>query len=360
MGKGSYKICVMPGDGIGQEVVKAAEIVLDVVQERFGLKFNYCQALMGDTALEKVGSALPQETVRMFEESDASMKGPVGENVFEFIQTLRQKHDLYVNLRPCISYQGICPPALRPDVNVMVLRENTEGFYRAIENQIDKADGDEVWTATGVFSRKGIKRILTYAFEYERKRVERGVGKGLVTVVTKRNVLKKTFSLWWDIASEVSSKCPEIRLEEVYVDAFMVHALREPSRFSMVVTENLFSDIISDLYAQISGGIGLAAGTNFNPETKIGLFEPAHGCAPTIVGTGVANPIGQVRAAALMLDFLGSAHNDRNCTEAAEAIERAIQHNLNEDGAAKRPIEVGGKAKTAEVGRRLAELIKAS
>lgn len=358
MANGSYQICVIPGDGIGPEVVDATEIVLDAVQERFGVKLSYNQALMGDTALKRVGSALPRETVRMFEESDASMKGPLGESVFEFIQTLRQKHDLYVNLRPCLSYPGICPPALRPDINVLVLRENTEGFYRAIENQIDKTDEDEIWTATGVFSRKGIKRIITYAFEYEKKRMERGAGKGHVTVVTKRNVLKNTFSLWWDIAVEVGSRFPEIRCEEVYVDAFMVHALREPSRFSMVVTENLFSDIISDLYAQIAGGIGLAAGTNFNPETKIGLFEPAHGCAPTIVGTGIANPIGQVRAAALMLDFLGSAHNDKNCTEGAEAIEKAIQHNLTQDAAARRPIEVGGKARTMEIGRRLAELIK--
>jgi len=348
----------MPGDGIGEEVVGAAKLVLDAAQERFGLKFDYRYALMGDMALEEVGSALPAETVRMFLESDASLKGPVGESVFEFIQTLRQKHDLYVNLRPCTSYRGICPPALRPDINVVVLRENTEGFYRAIENQIAKGEGDEVWTATGVFSLKAIRRTLAYAFEYEKKRVKRGVGKGLVTVVTKRNVLRKTFSLWWDAATEMASKFPELRVEEIYVDAFMVHALREPSRFSMVVTENLFSDIISDLYAQISGGIGLAGGTNFNPETKVGLFEPVHGCAPTIVGTGMANPIAQVRASALMLDFLGSAYDDKGCARAAEAMERAVERNLNEDGAAHRPIEVGGKAKTQEVGRRLAELVR--
>lgn len=356
MAKKTYEICEIPGDGIGPEIISAAKEVLQAVQDVFGFKLNYRLAPCGDKVKKETGNAIPKESIEIFKKCDATLKGPVGETIRDFVVAFRQNFDLYVNIRPAISYPTICPPALKPNINLVVIRENSEGLYKAIENEIIPG----VWTSTGVYTVNGCERIAKFSFEYAKKRLEQGVGKGEVVLATKKNIFRKTHGIFYEAFEKISCHYPEIRFIHYYADAMCAYLVRKPQEFDVIVSENLLADLLSDLAGEVSGGLGMTAGTNVNPETKRGVFEPTHGCAPDIAGSGKANPIGQIRSAALMLEFLGLTHNDNKCIEASIMIEKAIEHLLVRGKKEDLPIELGGKAKTSDVGNKIASYIRES
>jgi len=335
----------MRGDGIGPEIVDATISLLDSIQERNHFKLHYTFVPAGDSALKEYGDPLPERSIEQFANSDACLKGPVGETIGDINQRLRFGFDLYANIRPARSYKGICPPALRPDIDLIVIRENSEGFYRAIESEVEPG----IWTTMGVFTEKGARRLANFAFGYASR--NRHMRK--VTLATKANIFRKTHGLYLKTFQETARQFSNVNFEHLYADALCARLVRDPQNFDVIVSENLLADLLSDLAGQIAGGLGMTPGTNINYETKRAFFEPTHGSAPDIAGKGIANPIGQVRSAALMLEFLGFANHDTRLTEAATHFEKGIATLLNSPNKENLPIELGGTANT----QRVAELI---
>jgi isocitrate/isopropylmalate dehydrogenase len=319
--------------------------LLDFVQKRFHFAIEYSVVPAGDSALKEFGEALPQKSVDQFSKADACLKGPVGETIQDINQRLRFDFDLYANIRPAISCPGITPPALRPDIDITVIRENSEGFYRALESEIEPG----IWTSTGVFTEKGAKRIAEVTFQYAKKRTHRNDHDRKVTLATKANIFRKTHSMYLRIFREVAQRYSEIKFDHVYADALCARLVREPQNFDVVVSENLLADLISDLAGQIAGGLGMTPGTNINYETKHAYFEPTHGSAPDIAGKNIANPIGQIRSAKMMLEYLALVNDDPRLGEAATSIESGIQTLLNSANKKILPVEVGGKAGPLEI-----------
>ncbi len=259
-----------------------------------------------------------------------------------------------MNIRPAISYPSICPPALRPDIDLAVIRENSEGIYRAMENEVIPG----VWTVTGVYTKKTCDRIARFSFEYAMKRLKTGRGKGIIACAHKANIIRKSHGMFYNAFEETSSEYPEIRLENYYADALCAHLIRRPQEFDVIVSTNLLADLISDLAGQVAGGLGMTGGTNMNPEKKMGIFEPTHGSAPDIAGTGKANPIGMIRSASLMFEFLGEVYDDKNCLEASIAIEKSIEQMFTKEKREMLPKELGGNLSCDKAGEKLAHYIK--
>ncbi|HKM78446.1 MAG TPA: isocitrate/isopropylmalate family dehydrogenase [Candidatus Bathyarchaeia archaeon] len=351
MPKKTYKICLMRGDGVGPEIFDATMLVLNTVCDRFKIVLDYIDVLAGDLALRKLGVALPKSSLEAFATSDACLKGPVGETVMDINVALRFGFDLYANLRPARSYPSICPPALRPDIDIVVIRENSEGFYRALENQVEPG----VWTSAGVFTEKGAKRLANFAFNYAMKRRTSKTGNRKLVLATKANIFRNTHGMYLKIFEETAPLYPNVTFQHLYADALCARLVRDPENFDVIASENLIADLLSDLVGQVAGGLGMTPGTNINYETKHAYFEPTHGCAPDIAGKGIANPIGQIRAAALMLDYLGTTYEDPKLNEASACIESAIDKLLASEHA-RLPIEVGGQANTADVGKSIASM----
>jgi len=356
MAKKVYKICIIPGDGIGPEIMDATKRVINAIEEVYNLKIRYKEAPCGDSVKEKEGSAVPEESIKIFRECDAGLKGPVGESVRDLVVAFRQRFGLYVNIRPAISYPNICPPALRPDINLVVIRENAEGMYRSIENEVIPG----VWTVTGVYTKEVCDRLARFTFEYVAKRLEKGQGKGIVACAHKANIFRRSHRMFYKAFEEISSEYPEIRFESYYADAICAHLIKRPQEFDVIVSTNLLADLISDLTGQIAGGLGMTAGTNINPEKKMGLFEPTHGAALDIAGTGKANPIGMIRSAALMFEFLGDVYHDDDCLKASITIEKSLEYMLTQEKKEELPIELGGKLSCDQVGEHLADFIRSS
>jgi 3-isopropylmalate dehydrogenase len=353
MGKKVYEICEIPGDGIGPEIMGAAKKVTDAIEEIYGIKIKYRSAPCGDKVKNATGSAVPEESVKIFDECDAGLKGPVGESVRDLVVAFRQRFGLYVNIRPAVSYPNICPPALRPDINLVVIRENSEGMYRSIENEVIPG----VWVVSGVYTKEICSRLARFTFKYALKRLKMGRGKGIVACAHKANIFTKSHRMFYDAFQEISVEYPEIKLESYYADAMCAHLIKRPQEFDVIVSENLLADLLSDLAGQIAGGLGMTAGTNINPEKRKGLFEPTHGAALDIAGTGKANPIGMIRSVALMFEFLGEVYEDKKCFEASIAIEKSIEHMLTQKKREMLPIELGGKLNCDQVGQQLANFI---
>jgi len=350
--KETYRIAIIDGDGIGPDIMREAKRVLEAAQKKFNFKLQYVDAPMGDKVKESTGEPVPKKSLETFLESDAGLKGPVGETTRDLVQALRFNLDLYANVRPAKSYPSITPPALRPDIDVIVIRENTEGLYRSLENEIIPG----VWTAAGVYTEKACERISRFSFELARKRLSRG-GKGEVVLAHKANIFRKTHGMFRDIFRAASKDYPEIRARDLYADAVCALLVKEPHKFDVIVAENLIADLLSDLAGQIAGGLGMTAATNFSMEKGIGYFEPTHGAAYDIAGTNKANPIGQISSAGLMMDFLGTYHKDKRLTDAAESIERSVERYLVSSKPDELPMELGGKADTEKVGRIIRELV---
>ena len=350
--KEKYTIAVIDGDGIGPDIMKEARRVLEATRKKFNFTLQYENAPMGDKVKETAGEPVPRKSLETFLGSDAGLKGPVGETTRDLVQALRFNLDLYANVRPAKSYPSITPPALRPDIDMVVIRENTEGLYRSLENEVIPG----VWTTAGVYTEKACERISRFSFELARKRLGRG-GKGEVVLAHKANIFRKTHGMFRDIFRAVSKDHPDIRARDLHADAVCALFVKEPHKFDVVLAENLIADLLSDLAGQVAGGLGMTAATNFNMEKGIGYFEPTHGAAYDIAGTNKANPIGQISSAGLMLDFLGSYHKDKRLTDAAESIELSVKQYLTGSSPDMLPIELGGKADTEKVGKTITELI---
>jgi 3-isopropylmalate dehydrogenase len=317
-----YKISVIPGDGIGKEVMDATLHVLEAID----VEFDYTFADAGDEHMEKTGVALPQETVDIVKASQACLFGAAGETAADVIVKMRQELDLYVNLRPVKSYPGT--NCIFDNLDFVIVRENTEGLYIGLEEETDEGA-----TATRVVTRKASERICKYAFEYAKK-----TGRGKVTAVHKANVLKKTDGVFKDSFYQMAEQYPEMELDDRYVDATAMFFITKPEMFDVIVTTNLFGDILSDEGAGLVGGLGLIPSANIGENQ--GLFEPVHGSAPRHAGKGTANPSAMILSAVLMLDYL--EEND-----AARKLEEALVKVL-EEGKVVTP-DLGGNASTMEM-----------
>jgi 3-isopropylmalate dehydrogenase len=334
MTKKTYKIALMRGDGIGPEQTEATLKVISALEETAGFKMKFLEAEGGDDCLKKRGEALPAETVETIRNSDACLKGPVGESAADVIVKLRILFDLYANLRPIKSYPGI--PAMRPDIDMLFVRENTEDLYKGYEFTV----GDDT-VALRVITKRGCLRIAEAAFKHALRRRRK------VTAVHKANVLRVTDGLFRDTCREVAARYPDVTFEELYVDAASMHLIKRPQEFDVIVITNMFGDILSDEAAQIGGGLGIAAGANVGD--RYGLFEPIHGSVPAKAGKNVANPTSMILSAKLMLGWLGEA-------DAAKRVEAAVYKTLSEMKVV--TYDLGGTAKTNEMAEEIAKNIR--
>ena len=306
-----YKISLITGDGIGPELSDSAISVLNTIQEKYGIEFEISKLIAGDKALEQTGKALPDDVVENIKNSDVCLKAPVGESAADVIVVLRRMLDLYANIRPSKSYPHM--PALRDDIDMVIVRENTEDLYTGKEFSL----GDSA-VALRIISETASKRIAKYAFETAKQR--NSMKK--VTCVHKSNVMRVTDGLFAKACIEVSKDYPEIKFEEMYVDACAMNLIRQPEKFDVVVTTNLFGDILSDESSQVVGGLGMAPAANLGDD--FALFEPVHGAAFDIAGQNIANPSSFLLSIKMMLDWLGAKHNDQKCFEMAKKLESTI------------------------------------
>lgn len=319
-----YKIAVIPGDGIGKEVMEATLHVL----EALNVEFDYTFADAGDEYEAVSGIALPQETIDIVKNSEACLFGAAGESAADVIVRLRQELDLYVNLRPVKSYPGT--KSLYDDLDIVIVRENTEGLYIGLEEETE--DGA---TALRVITRKASERICRFAFEYAKK-----TGRAKVTAVHKANVLKKTDGLFKETFYNVAEDFSDLETDDRYVDATAMFFLTNPHMFDVIVTTNLYGDVLSDEGAGLVGGLGLIPSANIGENH--GLFEPVHGSAPSHAGKGTANPSAMILSAVLMLDYLEEY-------DAARTVENALIKVLSEGKVVTQ--DLGGNASTMELAR---------
>ena len=327
-----YKISLITGDGIGPELSQSAESVLNTISDKYELKFEITKLLAGDIALKETGKALPDETVESIKNSDACMKAPVGESAADVIVVLRRMLDLYANIRPAKSYPHM--PALRDDIDMVIVRENTEDLYTGKEFDLGNAS-----VALRIISESASKRIAKYAFETAKQRDSMKK----VTCVHKSNVMRITDGMFAKACTEVSKEYPDVSFEQMYVDACAMNLIRQPEQFDVIVTTNLFGDILSDESSQVVGGLGMAPAANIGD--KFALFEPVHGAAFDIAGQNIANPSSFLLSIKMMLDWLGAKHNDRKCIEIAQKLESTI-FDLVKDGVKTK--DIGGDKTTSE------------
>lgn len=335
-----YKIAVIPGDGIGKEVMEATLYVMDVLSNKTGLKFDYNFGDAGDECKDKCGLALPDETIELVKSVDACLFGAAGETAVDVIVRLRREMDLFANLRPVKSYPGA--NALFDNLDLMIVRENTEGLYVAQEELVDFGENrGEGATAKRIITREASTRICDYAFNYAKTN-----GRKLVSGIHKANVLKKTDGLFKEVFYNVAKNYPEIGSEDFYVDATAMYLITMPEHFDVIVTTNLYGDILSDESAGLVGGLGLIPSANIGKNG--GLFEPVHGSAPDIAGEGLANPVAMMLSAVMMLEYLKE-------TKAAKILDNAIIKVLKEQKVVTG--DIGGTASTMEVAEAVKEKI---
>lgn len=326
-----YNIAVIPGDGIGSEVMESTITVLN----NLNLDFNYIYGEAGDACLEKTGYALPEKTIEIVKNADACLFGAAGETAADVIVKLRQEMKMFANLRPVKSYPNT--NSLAENIDFIIVRENTEGLYIADKEEFT----DEGAVAKRVITREAEERIIDYAFQYAKDN-----NKSKVTGVHKANVLKKSDGLFKDIFYEVGEKYPDIEKEDFYVDATAMYLITQPEKFEVIVTTNLFGDILSDEGAGLVGGLGLIPSANIGNDGA--LFEPVHGSAPDIAGKGIANPIAMILSAVMMLKYLGE-------NESGEKLENAILKLLTD--AKVLTGDLGGNATTNEVTNEIIKLL---
>jgi len=336
----THRIAVLQGDGIGPEVTESAVRVLEAVQKASGdLKLSLIYGEAGHNCIERYGTNLPQETLEMLRQTEACLKGPMttpeepGSPPSAAV-TVRKMFDLYANIRPCKTLPSV--PSLKPDIDLIVFRENTEGLYIGREFEVARGLG----VAFRVISEKASRRIGRLAFGAAAKRRKR------LTVVHKRNILKVTDGIFRKAVFDMVKDFPDVQVDEVRIDAMAMRLIKEPERFDVIVTTNMFGDIISDEAAQTVGGLGLAAGANIGD--NYGMFEPVHGSVPRYTGQNKVNPIATILATKMMMDYL-------NEKETAEMIEKAVMKVLEEGKV--RTYDLGGRSTTNEVAEAIAEKI---
>ena len=361
-----YRIVALPGDGVGPELLKEVVKVLAAVQEvTSGLNLELTEVDAGATLFKKTGSAFPPGLYETCERADAIFKGPMGlpgvrhpdgsEIGQDVLLGLRSNFDLYVNLRPAKLYPGVTSPIAGKkagDIDFVVVRENTEGLYASHGGGIILRD--EVATDTLIITRRGTERIVRFAFEYARKRNGAPLdGKRRLTCIDKSNVLK-SYAFFRKVYDDVAKSYPDILRDYAYVDAMTQWMVRKPEWYDVVVAENIFGDILSDLAAVIVGGIGL--GPSMNAGDEHAMFEPIHGSAPEHTGKNDVNPIASILSAKMMLEWLADRHKDKAAKLAADRIEKAVTSLLAEGKV--RTYDLGGSSKTAEMGNAIANKVR--
>ncbi|HDO1318619.1 TPA: isocitrate dehydrogenase [Aeromonas veronii] len=322
------KITVIPGDGIGPGIIESAIQILT----HAGCDFEYEYADAGLVALEKHGELLPQATLDLIEKNKVSLKGPlttpVGGGFTSINVSLRKKFNLYANVRPVISFKGT--RSRYDNIDIITVRENTEGMYSGAGQK--RSDDNKSAEAMSIITREGAERIVKFAFELARQE-----GRKKVTIIHKANILKSTSGLFLEVAREIASHYPDIQSEEMIVDAACMNLVMYPERFDVMVTTNLFGDILSDLCAGLVGGLGMAPGANIGDGAAI--FEAVHGSAPDIAGKNIANPTSVILASIQMLEYLGMQ-------DKAERIREAVRATIESGDRVTR--DLGGTASTSE------------
>jgi 3-isopropylmalate dehydrogenase len=350
------RIAVIPGDGIGLEVTEAAMEVASATATAFDIPLELEWFDYGAEAYLKSGVALPDGALESLRDDfDAIYLGALGDprvpdmaHAKQILLGLRFGLDLFVNQRPVkLLHERLCPLKGRgvEDIDFVVFRENTEGLYVGVGGIFKKGTPDELAVQEDINTRKGVERIIRHAFDFARRE-----GRRSVVMSDKSNVLRFGHDLWQRVFEEVRAEYPEIESRHLYVDALTMQMIKNPAQFDVIVTCNMFGDIITDLGAQLQGGLGVASSANINPQTGVGLFEPVHGSAPKYAGQGVANPIAAILTVQLMFEFLGHGG-------AGQAIESAVGALIAENQVTR---DLGGGLDTAAVGRAAAERIGAA
>jgi tartrate dehydrogenase/decarboxylase / D-malate dehydrogenase len=342
----SYKIAVIPGDGIGHEVVPEGIRVLEAAGRRFGFTLSWRHFDWSCETYRETGRMMPEDGLDLLRPFDAIFLGAVGHpdvpdhiSLWGLLIPIRRQFRQYVNLRPVRLLEGLDSPLknARPgQIDMVIVRENNEGEYSQIGGRLYEGTEDEMAVQQTVFTRRGVDRILRYAFGLARTR------KSHLTSATKSNGIIHTMPFWDERFRAIASEFPDVRTDQYHIDILTAHFVRHPEWFDVVVGSNLFGDILSDLGPAVVGSIGIAPSANLNPEREFpSMFEPVHGSAPDIAGKGIANPIGQIWSGAMMLRHLGES-------DAAEAVEGAIATVLASTKV--RTPDIGGNSTTSEMG----------
>lgn len=350
----SYKIAVIPGDGIGKEVVPPAIEVLDAAASMFGFALSYQHYDWSCETYTRTGAMMPADGLDQLRQSDSVLLGAVGWpgvpdhiSLWGLLIPIRRGFDQYASVRPCRLMPGARTPLAgrtEKDIDFIVVRENTEGEYSSVGGRMYAGTEHEFVSQQSIFSRRGTDRIMKYAFELARTRPRKHVSSA-----TKSNGITITMPYWDERFELMKAQYPDVSTDQYHIDILCAQFVQHPDWFDVVVGSNLFGDILSDLGPAVAGSIGIAPSANINPERlHPSMFEPVHGSAPDIAGRGIANPIGQIWSAAMMLDHLGEP-------EAGAAIVRAFEGLLRDGGPRTR--DMGGTASTAEVGRAIAGAI---
>ena len=342
----SYRIAVIPGDGVGQEVVPAGLRVLNAAAAKDGTFTLECEELpWGSAYYRQTGRMMPENGLTILRRYEAIYLGAVGwpdvpdhVTLWGLLLPIRQRFNLYVNIRPVKLFPGVHGP-LRDQgpeqIDMLCIRENTEGEYAGVGGRVHTGFGHEVAVQVDMFTRTGVEDVVRFAFEQARKRRRH------LTSVTKSNASPYAFVFWDEVVAEVSREFPEVEVQRVLVDAAAAYFVTRPDMFDVVVASNLFGDILTDLGAVIQGSMGLAASANINPHGGYpGMFEPVHGSAPDIAGKGIANPLAAILSAGMLLDHLGHGKSAVAVRSAVAAVLKA--------GSPRTP-DLGGRARTADV-----------
>lgn len=355
-GSNTLKIAVIPGDGIGNEVVPEGIKVLEAVGRRFDLAFEWQHYDWSCELYKKTGKMMPDDGLDRLRSADAIYLGAVGfpgvpdhVSLWGLLIPIRRGFQQYINLRPVRLFEGLkCPLADRKpgDIDYWIVRENNEGEYSSIGGRMFEGTDQEAAIQQAVFTRKGCDRVMRYAFNLAMTRQRKEVASA-----TKSNGISISMPYWDERFAAISKEYPQCKTSQYHIDILTAHLVRNPQWFDVIVGSNLFGDILSDLGPATTGTIAIAPGGNINPEREYpSMFEPVHGSAPDIAGQGISNPIGQIWSGAMMLEHLGHP-------EAARAIEKAIEKLLAETDVRTR--DMGGKANCKELGDALVELVKA-
>ena len=349
-----HKIAVIEADGIGHEVVPEGIRVLEKAARKFGFSLRFRNFDWSCEQYARTGRMMPEDGLDQLRGFDAIYLGAVGfpgvpdhVSLWGLLIPIRRSFLQYVNLRPVRLLKGLESPLkgrTPADIDMIIVRENVEGEYSEIGGRLYAATEDEAVFQQAVFTRKGCDRIMRYAFELAKKRPKRHV-----TSATKSNGISISMPYWDERFAAMKKRYPGVKADQFLIDIFCAHMVRHPDWFDVIVASNLFGDILSDLAPAVAAGIGIAPGANINPEKDHpSMFEPVHGSAPDIAGKNVANPIGQIWSGALMLDHLGHA-------DAGAAIVKAIETVIAETGL--RTPDLGGKTKTSEMGKAIADAL---
>jgi isocitrate dehydrogenase (NAD+) len=338
----SYNLAILKGDGIGPEVTEATVNVLDAVQTKSKFKLNYLYGEAGYHCIAEYGTNLPSQTVELIKQTSACLKGPMttpeepGAPVSVAV-TLRRMFNLYANVRPCRSFPNV--EALKPNIDLIVVRENTEGLYSGAESLLAPGVG----VALRIITREASLKIADFAFKLASQRRKH------LTYIHKGNILRITDGIFKDAVKEAQQNYPDVEVDDLHIDAATMQLIKKPETYDVMVTTNLFGDILSDEAAQVTGSLGLAAGANIG--ATFGMFEPVHGSAPKYTGMNRVNPIATIMAGAMMLDYLSEK-------AAAQKIEHAVLHVLKEGKI--KTADLGGNASTSDMSKAIVENIKSS